>query len=112
LHAEGHGCTDISFMSALGIQRVFMRKGTAYVHLDRMQAYAGNRAPVPIYMHTPWMSQADNQAGVSQFIDYALAQGAASGQDDVWVSGGAVGAADCLDADLGKWQEAWLTFRG
>jgi hypothetical protein len=37
------------------------------------------------------MIQAQNQEYVSQFIDYALAKGKASGQDDVWVSAAAAG---------------------
>ena len=44
------------------------------------QAYAGNRAPVPIFIHLPWMDQAKNQEYVAKFMDYALAQ------PNTWVS--------------------------
>ncbi|KAL4440382.1 hypothetical protein ABPG75_003383 [Micractinium tetrahymenae] len=41
-------------------------------------AYSGNRAPIPIYMHKPWMVEDSNQKYVQQFMDYALQKG------DVW----------------------------
>ena len=46
------------------------------------QAYEGNRAPVPIYMHMPWMTQTANQKYVQKFMDYALHKP----DQDVWVS--------------------------
>ncbi len=46
------------------------------------QAYEGNRAPVPIYMHMPWMTQTANQKYVQKFMDYALNKP----DQDVWVS--------------------------
>lgn len=46
------------------------------------QAYEGNRAPVPIYMHMPWMTQTANQKYVQKFMDYVLDKP----DQDVWVS--------------------------
>lgn len=47
-----------------------------------LQAYDGNRAPVPIYMHMPWMTQSANQKYVQKFMDYVLDKP----DQDVWVS--------------------------
>lgn len=41
-------------------------------------AYKGNRAPIPIYMHKPWMVEDSNQKYVQEFMDYVLQN------DDVW----------------------------
>ncbi|PRW33708.1 polysaccharide deacetylase [Chlorella sorokiniana] len=35
-------------------------------------AYEGNRAPVPLFVHGPWLQ--DNVEDVAQFVDYALAK--------------------------------------
>ncbi|PRW32547.1 polysaccharide deacetylase isoform A [Chlorella sorokiniana] len=35
-------------------------------------AYAGNRAPLPIFVHEPWLQEGSNLAGLKQFVDYAL----------------------------------------
>lgn len=43
-------------------------------------AYNGNRAPVPIYMHMPWMTQSANQKYVQKFMDYVLDKP----DQDVW----------------------------
>ncbi|PSC73088.1 Polysaccharide deacetylase domain-containing [Micractinium conductrix] len=37
-------------------------------------AYCGNRAPMPIFIHTPWLVKDDNLKGVQKFADYALSQ--------------------------------------
>jgi hypothetical protein len=61
------------------------------------QAYAGNRAPVPIYIHLPWMNQAKHQEYVAKFMDYALAQ------PNTWVSG--------KDGDEGMLFVCWRVYR-
>eukprot|EP00890_Picochlorum_soloecismus_P000809 jgi/Picsp_1/1729/NSC_05202-R1_hypothetical chitooligosaccharide deacetylase len=38
------------------------------------QAYNGNRAPFPIYLHAPWFTD-DNIAATNKFIEYALSKG-------------------------------------
>ncbi|PRW59662.1 polysaccharide deacetylase [Chlorella sorokiniana] len=37
-------------------------------------AYNGNRAPIPIFIHTPWLANRDQLKGVMRFVDYALQQ--------------------------------------
>ncbi|KAI7844630.1 hypothetical protein COHA_001720 [Chlorella ohadii] len=37
-------------------------------------AYNGNRAPLPIFIHTPWLANKESLRGVMRFVDYALAQ--------------------------------------
>jgi peptidoglycan/xylan/chitin deacetylase (PgdA/CDA1 family) len=34
------------------------------------KAYSGNRAPVPLYVHSPWLSQPESMKAVKKFIDY------------------------------------------
>lgn len=33
-------------------------------------AYSGNRAPVPLYIHSPWLEQPDNMKDVQKFISW------------------------------------------
>lgn len=35
-------------------------------------AYAGNRAPLPIFVHEPWLKAGSNLADLKRFVDYAL----------------------------------------
>ncbi|KAI7844629.1 hypothetical protein COHA_001719 [Chlorella ohadii] len=37
-------------------------------------AYSGNRAPIPIFIHTPWLQDKESLKGLKRFVDYALAQ--------------------------------------
>ncbi|KAL4421045.1 hypothetical protein ABPG77_007520 [Micractinium sp. CCAP 211/92] len=37
-------------------------------------AYSGNRAPLPIFIHTPWLTSGTNLAGVKKFVGYALSK--------------------------------------
>lgn len=37
-------------------------------------AYKGNRAPLPIFIHTPWLTSGDNLSGVKKFVEYALSK--------------------------------------
>jgi len=37
------------------------------------QAYNGNRAPFPIYLHAPWFTD-ENIAATNKFIEYALSK--------------------------------------
>lgn len=37
-------------------------------------AYAGNRAPVPLYFHSPWLSEASTMKSLQKFIDYATSK--------------------------------------
>lgn len=36
------------------------------------EAYAGNRAPFPIFIHIYWLKEGDNQEQLKRFIDYTL----------------------------------------
>lgn len=44
-----------------------------------LQAYGGNRAPVTVGVHKPWMSKQHHSKDLGKFMDYALAH------PDVWV---------------------------
>ncbi|PRW60004.1 polysaccharide deacetylase [Chlorella sorokiniana] len=37
-------------------------------------AYGGNRAPIPIFIHTPWLQNKEHLKGIQKFVDYALQQ--------------------------------------
>jgi len=37
-------------------------------------AYNGNRAPFPVFGHTPWMERSDNLEDLAKFADYALSK--------------------------------------
>ncbi|PRW32927.1 peritrophic membrane chitin binding [Chlorella sorokiniana] len=45
-------------------------------HFDA--AYAGNRAPMPLFIHTPHLANATRLRQYQKFVDYAL------GKSDVW----------------------------
>jgi hypothetical protein len=38
------------------------------------KAYAGNRAPVPMYFHSPWLSEPNTMKDVQKFIKYAASK--------------------------------------